>query len=232
MRLVGEAKYLHRIKQKPRKKTARRIRLAAIKQNQSLQPEDAPLQQSEVSSPGKQKLAIESKDVVDLKYLDLVASLLKRLHADGCERDTAGNRSLHFDQYCMLILLYLFNPTISSLRALDQASTLDKVKKQLGCSRATAASMSEAIGVFDADRLKASDRKTWGRNADDKRLIEVFLKERLGNQIEKAQSDRDSKRLLVENVVQVCVLNTRCIQDGVSIDRNRHSAQRSPTDSH
>jgi len=55
----------------------------------------------------------------------------------------------------MLILLYLFHPTISSLRALDQASTLDKVKKQLGCSRATASSLSEAAGVFDADRLKA-----------------------------------------------------------------------------
>jgi len=50
---------------------------------------------------------------------------------------------------------YLFNPTISSLRALDQASTIDKVKKQLGCSRATASSMSEAAGVFDADRFKA-----------------------------------------------------------------------------
>ena len=55
----------------------------------------------------------------------------------------------------MLILLYLFNPTISSLRALDQTGTLDKVKKQLGCSRATASSVSEAAGVFDADRLKA-----------------------------------------------------------------------------
>ena len=155
MRLVGEAKYLLRIKQKLRKKMAWRIRLAAIKQNQSAQPEDAPLQQSEVSTPGKQKPAIEGKDVVGLKYLDLVAPLLKRLHADGCARDTAGNRNLHFDQYCMLILLYLFNPAISSLRALDQASTLDKVKKQLGCSRATASSMSEAAGVFDADRLKA-----------------------------------------------------------------------------
>ena len=132
VRLVGEAKYLLRIKQKLRKKMAWRIRLAAIKQNQSTQPEDAPLQQSEVSTLGRKKPAIESKDVVGLKYLDLVAPLLKRLHADGCARDTAGNRSLHFDQYCMLILLYLFNPTISSLRALDQASTLDKVKKQLG----------------------------------------------------------------------------------------------------
>jgi hypothetical protein len=46
-----------------------RIRLAAIKQNQSTQPEDAPLQQSEVSTPGKQKPAIESKDVVGLKKL-------------------------------------------------------------------------------------------------------------------------------------------------------------------
>jgi len=56
--------------------------------------------------------------------LDLVAPLLKRHHADYCARDTAGNRSLHFDQYCMLILLCLFNPAISSLRALDLTITL------------------------------------------------------------------------------------------------------------
>ena len=46
VRLVGEAKYLLRIKQKLRKKMAWRIRLAAIKQNQSAQPDDAPPQQS------------------------------------------------------------------------------------------------------------------------------------------------------------------------------------------
>jgi hypothetical protein len=110
---------------------------------------------AKAASDGDEKLLLKSNDVKGLKYLELVAPLLERLHKDGCTRDTAGNRKLHYDQYCMLVLLYLFNPTITSLRALDQASNLEKVKKRLGCSRVTASSMSEAAGVFDSKRLKA-----------------------------------------------------------------------------
>jgi len=56
----------------------------------------------------KRKLA--EKDITGLKYFDQIAPLLKRLHNDACDRDTAGNRILHYDQYCMLMLLYFFNP--------------------------------------------------------------------------------------------------------------------------
>jgi hypothetical protein len=31
--------------------------------------------------------------------------LLEQLHDNGCERDKAGNRKLHFDQYTSMILL-------------------------------------------------------------------------------------------------------------------------------
>jgi hypothetical protein len=44
----------------------------------------------------------------------------------------AGNRTLHFDQYCMLMLLFLFNPAVRSLRATEQASELRKVQRKLG----------------------------------------------------------------------------------------------------
>ncbi len=84
----------------------------------------------------------------------MLSPLLERLHDDGCLRDKAKNRTLHYDQYCMLILLYLFNPAITSLRAIEQASELDKVKKKLGCSRASLGSLSEASRVFDASRLE------------------------------------------------------------------------------
>ena len=46
-----------------------------------------------------------------LNYFDQLALLLERLHDDACQRDKAGSRELHFDQYCMLVLLYLFNPS-------------------------------------------------------------------------------------------------------------------------
>lgn len=53
---------------------------------------------------------IQERDITSLKFFDKLAPLLARLHGDGCARDRAGNRELHYDQYCLLILLYLFNP--------------------------------------------------------------------------------------------------------------------------
>ncbi len=98
--------------------------------------------------------AVQSRDIVGLKYFDMLLPLLKRLHDDECKRDVAKNRELHYDQYCLLILLYLFNPTVTSLRAIQQASELAKVKKKLGTSRASLGTLSEASRLFDPSRLK------------------------------------------------------------------------------
>lgn len=109
-------------------------------------------------SSGSEKAAkdrkIQAKDVTGLKYFDKLAPLLDRLHGDGCDRDGAGNRTLHYDQYCMLLLLYLFNPVVTSLRGIQQASELKKVQKKFECARASLGSLSEATSVFEADRLK------------------------------------------------------------------------------
>jgi hypothetical protein len=103
---------------------------------------------------GKHREEIAERDITGLKYFDKLAPLLARLHDDGCARDRAGNRGLHYDQYCMLILLYLFNPIVTSLRSLQQACELDKVQRRLGCERAALGSFSEAASVFDPERLK------------------------------------------------------------------------------
>jgi hypothetical protein len=87
------------------------------------------------------------------KYFRRLTPLLARLHDAGCARDKAGNRTLHFDQYCSLILLALFNPLTRSLRGLGQASELEKTQKQLGVKRASLGSLSEAARVFDPDLL-------------------------------------------------------------------------------
>ena len=55
--------------------------------------------------------------------------LLERLHEVGCERDKAGNRELHYDEFCLFLLLGLFNPVVDSLRGLQQASELEKVQQ-------------------------------------------------------------------------------------------------------
>ena len=97
---------------------------------------------------------IREKDITGLKYFDKLKPLLERLHDVGCQRDRAGNRDLHYDQYAMLVLLFLFNPIITSLRGLQQASELKNVQKKLGCPRTSLGSLSESVTVFDPERLK------------------------------------------------------------------------------
>jgi hypothetical protein len=97
---------------------------------------------------------LAAKDLQGFKYFDLIAPLLARLHDDGTARDKAGNRQLFFDQYTALLLLYFFNPILTSLNGLQQASALDKVRKVLGCSRVSVGSLSEAQSVFDPALLE------------------------------------------------------------------------------
>lgn len=102
----------------------------------------------------KKREKVREKDIQGLKYFDQLLPLLERLHEVGCERDTAGNRRLHFDHYCSLVLLFLFNPVVTSLRGIQQASELKKVQRKLKCPRAALGSLSESIDVFDPQRLK------------------------------------------------------------------------------
>jgi len=91
---------------------------------------------------------------VGFKYFKMLSGLLERLQDAGCQRDRAHNRTLHMDQYVSLLLLYMFNPICTSLRALQQASELEKVQRILGCARASLGSLSESARVFDSDLLK------------------------------------------------------------------------------
>jgi hypothetical protein len=97
---------------------------------------------------------IREKDVQGLKYFRKLWPLFERLHEVGCQRDKAGNRQLFMDQYCALVLLFLFNPCLRSLRALQQASKLKNVQRKLRCGRASLGSLSEATDVFDPERLR------------------------------------------------------------------------------
>jgi hypothetical protein len=124
----------------------------------------------------KKRDKLEERDITGLKFFDKLAPLLNRLHQDGCERDRAGNRQLHYDQYCMLLLLYLFNPIVTSLRGIQQASELKNVQRKLKCSRASLGSLSEATRVFDPERLKeiiAELGEQLEPLAQDKRLSDI-----------------------------------------------------------
>jgi hypothetical protein len=100
------------------------------------------------------KTPVTAKDLQGLKYFQGLNPLLERLHTVGTERDLAGNRQLFLDQYAALVLLYFFNPILTSLRAMQQASELDKVQRVLGCSGTSLGSLSEAARVFEAAALQ------------------------------------------------------------------------------
>ena len=124
----------------------------------------------------KKRDKLEERDITGLKFFDKLAPLLNRLHQDGCERDRAGNRQLHYDQYCMLLLLYLFNPIVTSLRGIQQASELKNVQRKLKCLRSSLGSLSEATRIFNPERLKeiiAELGEQLEPLAQDKRLSDI-----------------------------------------------------------
>ena len=96
---------------------------------------------------------IREEDLSGFKYFKLLLKMLDRLHATATGRDKAHNRTLHYDQHIALVLLYFFNPIVSSLRSIVAASQLKKVQKKLNCARASLGSLSEANRVFDAELL-------------------------------------------------------------------------------
>jgi len=101
----------------------------------------------------KKRHKIKEHELQGFKYFKAISEILESLGDVGCERDRAGNRILHMDQYISLLLLHLFNPISTSLRSLQQASELKKVQKKLGIPRASLGSLSEASTVFDSHRI-------------------------------------------------------------------------------
>jgi len=99
------------------------------------------------------------QDLTAFKYFDLLQPLLAKLHDAGTERDRAGNRLLFYDQYASMVLLYFFNPVLTSLRGIQQASGFRKVQRELGVAKTSLGSLSEASRVFDAQLLHSVIRE-------------------------------------------------------------------------
>lgn len=97
------------------------------------------------------------------KYFELLQPLLQKLHAAGTERDRAGNRTLFFDHYASLLLLYFFNPVMTSLRGIQRISQVKEVQRKLKVQRTSLGSLSEAARVFDPQLLRSLVRELAGQ---------------------------------------------------------------------
>ncbi len=105
------------------------------------------------SNARRKKPPIRERQLQGFRDLRAMRTLLERLHGVGAERDKAGNRSLFMDDYCLLVLMWLFNPVIDSLRGLQQTTDLPGMRKRLGVGRASLGSLSESVAIFDPERL-------------------------------------------------------------------------------
>jgi len=119
---------------------------------------------------------VQAKDILCLGYLQRVFTLLDSLHDCGCERDKAGNRRLFYDDYVKLMLVYIWNPAITSLRDLQQAAALPKVAKALGVKPFSLGSFSESVTRFEPQLLVPIIAQLAGKltpTANDPRLAQV-----------------------------------------------------------
>ena len=105
-----------------------------------------------MNSPSGREIVAD--DLHGFKQLRRIAGLLSTLHQSGCDRDKAANRELHFDDYVLLILLYLFNPMIDSMRTLQKVSQLPEIQARLGIKRFSLSSFSESCRVFEPSMLQ------------------------------------------------------------------------------
>ncbi len=97
----------------------------------------------------KKKPPIPESAIGGFKYFKSLLPLLQKLRPLYAHH----NRDLHYDQYILLLLLYFFNPIITSLRGIQQVSELKKVQKVLGVGRCSLGSLSEASNVFDSELI-------------------------------------------------------------------------------
>lgn len=99
---------------------------------------------------GNSKPHVTADTLQGFKYFQNLFPLLQRYH----EVEKHHNRKLHFDQYLALLILYFFNPVLTSLRGIQQATTIKAVQKKLGVKSTSLGSFSEASHVFDAELLQ------------------------------------------------------------------------------
>ncbi len=96
------------------------------------------------------KAPITERDIQGHDALRAFHSLLEPL----AQIPVHGNRRFTMQQYVSLLLLYFFNPVLTSLRGLQQATGLDNVQRWTGVKPTSLGAMSESAGqVFDPELM-------------------------------------------------------------------------------
>ena len=146
--------------------------------------------------------------ITGLRHFRRLMPLLHRLDEVGCARDSAGNRRLFMSDYCAVVILYLFNPMVDSLRCLQRTLGLAAVGKALGIRRFSLGSFSESVRLFDPQHLK------------------VIIQELAGELVPLSRDPRLSELKHALTLVDSSVLEGLCRLTGVACAETRFSTGR------
>ena len=96
---------------------------------------------------------VRDEDIQGSKHVKRFLQLVERIRVLGEGEKRDPRLALDLQQLAGHMLFYFFTPVLTSLRAIQRASELEKVQKILGCSRVALGSLSEANAIFDPELL-------------------------------------------------------------------------------
>lgn len=105
---------------------------------------------------GKSQRQLTEKDLSNWRLIETFQQELATVTAKAKFHPTFSDpcRQLSYQSYLSLFLLGIFNPVVTSMRALCTVSGLERVQEEVGCSKVSLGSFSEIQHVLDPDLLK------------------------------------------------------------------------------
>jgi hypothetical protein len=96
------------------------------------------------------EVRIWPEQVIGGKYVRLLEKQLRQLRAE----DAHGNRKLYLDDVFVMHLLAFFNPTVNSLRTMEDLSQTVQVQKHLSLRKICKSTLSDFQRLTDPERLQ------------------------------------------------------------------------------
>jgi hypothetical protein len=113
------------------------------------------------------RIPITDEQLTGWKYFRRFLPLLDRPHDAATARDSAHNRTLHYDPYLAPQLIFFFNPIVTSMRGLVRAGALKKVRQQLGApgsGRPHRRAVSPRPAEYSTPICSSRSSRNWGCN--------------------------------------------------------------------
>lgn len=115
----------------------------------SLDPE-APIPPQDEPGPGRPAASLPPEQIIGRRFIRILEDHLQTLRAHRHH----GNRAVFYDHLVVAYLLAFFNPTVATLRKIEDLFEHPQVRKRFGSRRLPKSTLSDAQRVFDPHLLR------------------------------------------------------------------------------